>query len=96
MKYLIILTVLISSCTPVTRITSSNFVEPPVMSQPVIVEPISATVDENTPVDLSQTNDVFMNLALLVVLICVLSVMPKLIRYLKVKLGRYPNGQDNG
>lgn len=95
MRYLLTILLITTGCTSIKRITSTDFVEPPIMSQPDIIEPISASVDKHTPADLEQVNDVFMNLVWLVVIICVLSVLPKIIRYLRAKLGRYPSDRDN-
>ena len=95
MKYLLTILLITTGCTSIKRITSTGFKEPPVISQPDIIEPISASIDKHTPVDLEQTNDVFMDLVWLVVIICVLSVLPKLIKYLRAKWDQYSNDQDN-
>ena len=97
MKFITILALLLTvGCTStIKRVTSSGFVEPPIVAQPDVIEPISASTEKHTPADLAQANDVFMNLVLLVVIICVLSVTPLMITYLKTKWGRCPNDQDN-
>ena len=95
MKYLLTILLITTGCTSIKRITSTDFVEPPIVSQPDIIEPISASVDMHTPVDLEQTNDVFINLVWLVIIICLLSVLPKIITYLRTKLGLYPSDRDN-
>lgn len=95
MKYFIILIILLSSCTSASRITSSNFTEPEVVYQPDIIEPISYSIGDHLSSDTSQTNDVFLKICALVIIICMLSVLPKFIIYLKAKLGRYPSDQDN-
>lgn len=98
MKYITILTLLLTTgCTStIKRVTSSGFVEPPVVAQPDVVEPITASIQNHTPADLEQTNDVFLHLLSLVVLICAVSVAPMIFKYLKTKWGRYPSDQDNG
>ena len=98
MKYITILTLLLTAgCTStIKRITSSGFVKPPVVTQPDVVEPLTASIQNHPPADLEQTNDVFLYLVSLVVLICALSVAPMIFRYLKTKWGRYPSDQDNG
>jgi hypothetical protein len=91
MKYLLTSLILLTGCASIDRITHGGFEAPPVLSQPDIIEPISASIDNNTPVDLEQTNDVFVSLTMLVVVICMLSVLPTLITYLRTRLGRDPN-----
>lgn len=95
MKYFIILLILLSGCISTSRITSSNFTKPPVVDQPEIIEPISYSIEEYPSIDMSQTNDVFLNLTVLVITICVLSVLPRFIIYLKTKLGQYSSDQGN-
>ena len=95
MRYLMIISLLFSSCMSIKRITSTKFTQPEKVEQPQVVEPITVTMDHNMHENIQQTNDVFLNLVLLVVLICMLSVLPKFIAYLKTKWGRYPNDQDS-
>ena len=94
--FTILVIMMMSSCASIDRVTSSNFTKPPVVSQPTIMEPISATVSRDVSYSLDQTNDVFMSLFTIVVVICILSALPRLIKYLRTKSGRYPNDQDNG
>ena len=94
MKFLMLACLLITGCMSVKRIIPTKVPPPPIVSQPVVVEPLTVAA-EHTPVSLQQTNQVFLKLVLLVISICLLSVLPKLITYLKTKWGRYPSDQDN-
>ena len=88
MKYIYIVLIFLTGCTSIKRITSTDFVEPPVVSQPDIIEPISASIGKTTTPILVQTNDVFFKLTLLVILICVLSALPILFTYLRARRDR--------
>jgi hypothetical protein len=94
MKYLCILLTLLTGCTSGKIITANKFVLPPVVSQPDIVEPISVVFDEFAPPEVEHVNNVFLDLTLLVMFICILSILPKLITYLKARRGRCSTDQD--
>ena len=97
MKYFyIIMLTFLTGCTTGKIITAKKFVEPPVVSQPDVVEPISTVFDEFAPPEVYHVNDVFLDLAVLVVTICVLSILvPRLFTYLKARKNQCSIDPDN-